>query len=249
MSRDGLFIRGFAAPFGAFGRVRGELEVIAPYAFDLAGAVIDLRCEHNGPPFASTSDRSLVLAQNDHGLTFEAALPAHGSIWAWLDLMRRGELGASVSMPEMHRRPATFDGAACHRIDRARLDHVAVSPNPCFRDTAVWVSSWDPDDMPPRLRAEAARWAEPGRPPVPAKPKVEPAASARVRHRPSAAVLARITTNVAQISTDWAQLESENERVRGPAEKKHPTRNDVAWDSAGGVWRRTVRSASRGRHA
>lgn len=186
MSRDGIFLQGFGAPFGKVGYVNRaagagqDLEVFAPYAFDLAGGRIDLRCMHDGPVFASTSDRTLRVDQNDHGLRFEAALPERGDIWAWMDDMRRGRLGASVSMVDLvegrnFSRTRDSAGHPLNRVHSASLDHIAIAHWPAYPDTSVWLSTWDPYDMPPQLRAQALAWTE-----APSRPVVQlgrPAAS------------------------------------------------------------------------
>lgn len=170
MSRDGVFIRGFAAPFGALGDTEVGLEEFAPYAFVISpGQRIDIRPGHEGKPFASTADGSLQLGQNEFGLTYQAAMPERGAIWGWVDAMRSGELGASVNMVGLRPRDRVAvarDGRQVSRIVHAEIDHVALLHKPCYPDTSAWLSCWDEADMPSRLRAEADRWWAEGRQPL-----------------------------------------------------------------------------------
>jgi hypothetical protein len=167
VSERTIKIRGFAAPFEQFGLVDGEWEEFAPFAFDVAGSqAIDFRIEHFGEPLTDMKAGGLWVAQNQHGLIYEAEVRLSETIFNLIPSMKRRSLGASVNMIGVREgvdRIALRDekGRAYHRICRAQIDHIALCHNACYGQTSAWPASWEDDFLPPGLQSDVERWHAP----------------------------------------------------------------------------------------
>jgi hypothetical protein len=207
MTREPLYIRGFAAPFNELGRVGDdEWEIIRPQAFDLMSCPeIDLRLGHDGCGFAATSDGTLWVGQNAYGLIFQAPLP---SDWPphLVAGMKSLAVGASVNfinLREGANRVLRHDseGTPYWEVTRAQIDHIAIidptSNGPAYRNTSCWISTWEPEELPGWLREVITQWHAPIRGPG----SIEVAAMAKVAARrrgvPSSAARRRPPAHVA----------------------------------------------------
>jgi phage head maturation protease len=173
MTGEAFTIRGFAAPFEQLARLQdgSGLEMFAPFAFDLAGSPrVDIRKEHDGSPLAQLADGTLWLAQNLHGLLFEASLRDE-AIWELLPSMRIMTLGASVNIVGLRegidrRLVQDANGTSYHCIESARIDHIALCHRPTYPQTSAWLASWEEERIPADLRAEVERWHAPPQEPT-----------------------------------------------------------------------------------
>ena len=186
-----LLLCGYASVFNVLYRNGGQLERIAPGAFQLPGNV-RLDVDHQGRCLASTYGGSLHIWQDHYGLAFEAALRPD---WATLALMRAVHRGVfrSASFQNVGDGKGLIGtieekGRLAHQIRRLTLAEVSITTAGANPAACCWLGDEAVDQLPAGIAEARARWAI-GRQ---ERYLATHGAKAPAKHRPSACVMAKV---------------------------------------------------------
>ena len=196
-----LLLAGYASVFGLVYGNAGQLERVAPGAFQFPGNV-RLDFDHQGRCLASTYGGSLVLWQDGHGLAFEAALRPD---WTAISLMRgiragtfRGcsfkNLGDGRGAVET----VEQDGRMVHEIRRLNVDEISITTSGANASACCWLGDEGADELPAWIAEARARWAvgKQSRYLAATRPK------ARTKGKPPASVMASVD-RVLALAAGW----------------------------------------------
>ena len=142
----------------------GVIEMFARNAFVLAGGVPLQWGLHGGPALCPSS--CMFLFQDEYGLGFEAAVAPHtvavgvgGPLAGVVARIRSGGIGASVNMPSWRWRGISAPSGQAYRvIESATIDHITLTSNPAYKDTAVWCADTPSARLLPLQQELAAAW-------------------------------------------------------------------------------------------
>ena len=167
-----VYVNGYAAVFDLpswpMGRNDGCCEIIKPFAFNHVlrhpCAGLNLQFHHGGLEFiaGSLALDTLQIWTDDFGLGFQAGpFNICGRNIALLNSITSGEVRwASWSGWFGSARFEIVNGERVKVVRRFKtLDHISPVNEPAYPDTGVWLSSEDPYDLPPCLRALSDIWA------------------------------------------------------------------------------------------
>jgi HK97 family phage prohead protease len=173
---------------------RGAMERVLPGAFDLSNAIYATLLHDSGPPYAQTSDNTLKLWQDDHGLAFEFSLR---NSWNGLSLGRSISSGVfracSVFSSEQRFQHKTEGSVAVKEIVWARISELSICTTGMGAcPTAVcWLNT--EDSLPEWIGSAKTRWRA-GRQARAVRARARPVNQS---YRPSPALLAQIDAAIA----------------------------------------------------
>ena len=167
-----VYVNGYACVWNTLSNPVTELDnrrcLFLPTAFRdvLKRPLNSIKCEvdHAGPGavIGSTRDANLEIWSDSFGLAFQAGpLPATATAISTARSIIQGQArGASTRDVVAEQKIEMIDGEEVIVVHRVKsllhLGPVYVPQNPY---TAVWLSTEDPYDMPPRIKALAELWA------------------------------------------------------------------------------------------
>jgi HK97 family phage prohead protease len=180
-------ICGFASVFDVTYELGGMLERIEPGAFDTTRFEVFACFDHDDRHrLAWTRDRSLKLWQDVHGLAFEATAPSNWSALSLLEGIRGGVFRACSfrcgDVDAIKSEVVVERGQPVRVIKRITVDEVSVCPIGANPETTCWLSTEDPEALPPHVRHARAQWYK-GRLQVQLAARAARAARAQARAR------------------------------------------------------------------
>lgn len=170
----------------------GLLESVAPGAFDLSGSVFATAGHDHLRCFGRTDDGSLEVWSDRYGLAFQ--FPLQNS-WGGISLARAIANGhyrhASVNFASMRVEEKVVAGLPVNRVVGATISELSLTGRPANPATAAWLSTEDPDALPPRIAEARWRWRAGRMAAQQSRTRVQARASA-AKYRPPPSVLAAI---------------------------------------------------------
>jgi phage head maturation protease len=107
------------------------------------------------PAIARTTDGTLCLFADAHGLGFEADT---GAKLNWQQLSSMYKCGMNRASVNFTRMVSEVGRASTRYVSRAEIDHITITSHAAYRQTAVWRSDSDLQHAPDRIQSAAAHW-------------------------------------------------------------------------------------------
>jgi HK97 family phage prohead protease len=180
-------IQGYASVFNTVHELGGMLERIEPAAFDTVRFEVFACFAHDDRDrLAWTRDGSLSIWQAPPGLAFQATVPSTWSALTLLEGIRGGVFRACSfrcgDVDAIKSEIVVERGQPVRVIRRITVDEVSVCPVGANPETACWLSTEHPEDLPDHVRHARARWLD-GRVQVQLAARAACAARAQARAR------------------------------------------------------------------
>lgn len=137
-------VRGLACPFDSQAVVAGVVETVAPGAFQVDPAKVEIHgLGHWTYVAAGCGEGGFRAWQNSVGLFFEVALRPSLLLPHLLSAIRTDQVGCSIRMDPRTWEFVEHGRADCpaRRICFAEIDHIAIAPNPAYSKTAAWLAT------------------------------------------------------------------------------------------------------------
>lgn len=159
-----MILRGYALPFDQLAAVSGEdgaeFERVFEGAFDdmlvrNKPVVLQFLSHDRVPAIAKTADRTLTLFSDQHGLGFEALTGDRLDIEGQIAIRQGNVSGASINFTKTL---AEVGRCGTRYISQAEIDHITITSQPAYRQTAVWPFGANLERAPTRIWDAAARW-------------------------------------------------------------------------------------------
>ena len=159
-----MILRGYALPFDQLAAASGddgaEFEQVLEGAFDdmlvrKKPVVLQFASHGRVPAIAKTADGTLTLFSDQHGLGLEAFTGERLDIEGQLAIRQGNVSGASINFTKT---VAEVGRGETRYISQAEIDHITITSQPAYRQTAVWPVGANLERAPNRIWDAAANW-------------------------------------------------------------------------------------------